>query len=217
MSAPDLCYIVIKRKINSMDKRQLHHIWTRVRRVRIWHLLILCAVSVLVCGLALRSNYVHMVGLRNDVYKADKSGNGLEPALQKLRGYVSSHMNTNLTTANTSVYPPIQLQYTYQRLVDTEQQRVNGVNAPLYQVAQTYCEQQDPSDFSGKNRVPCIESYVAQHGAKTQSIPDGLYKLSFSSPRWSPDFAGWSVVIAALSGVSLIARIAASLLAKKYL
>ncbi|HSX07872.1 MAG TPA: hypothetical protein VLG11_03170 [Candidatus Saccharimonadales bacterium] len=200
-----------------MDKRQLHHIWTRVRKVRIWHLLILCVVSALVCGLALRSNYVHMVALRNDVYKADKSGNGLELALQKLRGYVSAHMNTSLTTANTSVYPPIQLQYTYQRLVDAEQQRVNGVNAPLYQVAQAYCEQQDPGDFSGKNRVPCIENYVAQHGAKTQPIPDGLYKLSFSSPRWSPDFAGWSVVIAVLSGVLLVLRIAAWLLAKKYL
>jgi hypothetical protein len=77
----------------------------------------------------------------------------------------------------------------------------------LYTDAQHYCEQQDPTDFSGHNRVPCIEQYVAARtpdAVQLPAIPDGLYKFSFVTPTWSPDLAGWSLVVAALSGLLFI-------------
>lgn len=189
-----------------MNKRELHHLWTYVRRVKIWHLFVLLIVSIIVCVFALRENNLQMVKLRNAVYQADQSGTGVEQALQKLRGYVQVHMNTDLSSGTTAVYPPIQLKYTYARLQQAEQQRVTSTNAALYPEAQAYCQQQNPTDFSGRNRVPCIESYVAQYGAKAHTIPDSMYKFSFISASWSPDVAGWSLVISIVLALFIIVR-----------
>ena len=189
-----------------MNKRHLHHLWTYIRRVKTWQLSGLFLVMAVVAVFALRANNLHMVRLRDAVYKADQNNTNVEQALQQLRSYVGAHMNTNLADGNTAVYPPIQLKYTYQRLQQAEQQRVASVNASLYPAAQSYCQQQDPTDFSGHNRVPCIENYVAQYGAKAHAIPDSVYKFDFLSPTWSPDLAGWSIVLAVLLLIAVAIR-----------
>lgn len=181
-----------------MNRRRLHHFWRTFRHVSPWYFLALALVSGTVAVLALRSNNQHMVKLRDAVYQADKNNSDVTAALNNLRLYVYAHMNTNLTTAD-GVYPPIQLKYTYDRLVQAESDQVAAANKQVYTDAQHYCEQQDSVDFSGHNRVPCIENYVNIHGAKTQSIPAGLYKFDFVSPTWSPDLAGWSLVVTVLS------------------
>jgi hypothetical protein len=177
-----------------MNKRHWHHYWRKLKLLRPWYFLALAGFFGIICIFSLRGNYQHMVKLRSAVYAADKSGNNVSPALNDLRSYVYAHMNTNLATSD-GVYPPIQLKYTYDRLVKAETGRVASVNSQVYTQAQAYCEQQDPVDFSGHNRVPCIDNYVSVHGAKAQSIPDALYKFDFASPRWSPDLAGWSLIV----------------------
>jgi hypothetical protein len=147
-----------------------------------------------------------MTTLRDQVYAADKSGQGVEPALQALRAYVGSHINTNLYSGK-GVYPPVQLKYTYDRLVKTEQDRVNAANANVYTDAQKYCETLDPNSFYGRERVPCIQQYIKGHGTVTpQTIPDALYKFDFVSPRWSPDMAGWTLVFSVVLLVLTIIR-----------
>ncbi len=186
-----------------MNKRRLHHFWTRLRLVKPWYFLILAIVSGVICLAALRSNYQHTVTLKNAVYQADKDNGDYKTALQNLRNYVIAHMNTSLTTGSNSIYPPIQLKYTYERL--TQQAVQASSNDQLYTAAQAYCQQQDPTDFSGRNRVPCIEAYVTSHGAKpAAAVPVNLYQFDFVSPTWSPDLAGWSMVVTALSLVLFI-------------
>jgi len=178
-----------------MNKRRLHHIWTWLRLVKPRYFLILMVVSGVVCVAALRANDEHMVHLRNAVFAADKAGGNVQQPLQQLQAYVIRHMNTNLSAGPNAVYPPIQLEYTYQRLLQSEADQLAAANSQLYTDAQHYCEQQDPVDFSGHNRVPCIEGYVQSHSQeKLAPVPDDLYKFSFESPRWSPDLAGWSLV-----------------------
>jgi hypothetical protein len=138
-----------------------------------------------------------MVTLRSAVYTADQNNTDITTALNNLRTYVYAHMNTNLATSD-GVYPPVQLKYTYDRLVKAESDRVAQANSQLYTQAQAYCQQQNSVDFSGRNRVPCITNYVNAHGIKTQPVPDALYKFDFVSPTWSPDLAGWSMVFAGL-------------------
>jgi hypothetical protein len=179
-----------------MNKKYLHHLWTHIRPIKTWYLLVLFMVCALVCVFALRSNNLTMAKLRDTVYQADKDNGDVEGALQKLRSYVNVHMNTSLSTGNSGVYPPVQLKYTYQRLQQAELEKVNGANSQIYTDAQHYCEQLYPGSFSGGPRVPCIENYVSQHGTKAKAIPDSLYKFDFASPEWSPDLAGWSLVLA---------------------
>lgn len=188
-----------------MNKRYLHHIWTRIRPVRTIYLIIAFIIGAGGTALALRHNYTQMTQLRSAVYQADQNGQGVEQALQNLRNYVNGHMNTDLTT-NDGVYPPIQLKYTYERLQQAERDRVEQTNSAVYTQAQSTCEAQYPGSFSGGPRVPCIEQYVKDHGTTAKTIPDAMYKFSFISPNWSPDLAGWLVAISAILAAAAILR-----------
>lgn len=183
-----------------MDKRYLHHLWTRIRPIKAWYLFAAFVVTLGIHIAALRSNNIGMVELREAVYLADKDGGNVEQALQDLRSYVGSHMNTDLDNEN-GVYPPIQLKYTYERLIKSERERVDTVNSQVYIEAQGHCEALYPDSFSGGPRVPCIEQYVKANGTSAQSVADAQYKFDFVSPSWSPDLAGWTRVI----GVFLLA------------
>lgn len=183
-----------------MNKRHLHHLWRRFRVLKPWYFLVIALISLIVCLFALRSNNQHMVKLRQAVYSADEKNGDVSMALNNLRNYVYQHMNTNLSSGNTGIYPPIQLKYTYDRLVQAQGSATAAQNAKIYTDAQAYCEQQNSTDFSGRNRVPCIENYVSQHSVgKAAPIPDSLYKFNFISPTWSPDLAGWSMVVTVVS------------------
>ena len=173
------------------------------RSIKTW--LILCVLLTFVSAAftvaALRSNNEHMASLRANVYQADKSGIGVPKSLQNLQAYVTAHMNTNLSDGAGSVYPPIQLEYTYLRLVQAQTQSALSGNGGLYTAAQAYCQKLDPYDFSGHNRVPCIENYVSTHGTngtKQPTISPALYEFDFVSPSWSPDLAGWLLLVTIL-------------------
>lgn len=198
--------------IISMAKHHTHKIWRRFTRISFWYFLAATLVLGIITIFALRQNNQTMVSLRTAVYVADEQNSGTQEALAKLQAYVTSHMNTSLTTGNTSVYPPIQLKYTYSRLVVAQSSATAASNQQIYTDAQHYCEAQNSTDISGRNRVPCIEAYVSEHLPKQSvAIPDALYKFDFVSPKWSPDFAGWMVVLlfisAGLTIVSLAARL----------
>lgn len=180
-----------------MNKRFLHHLWTIIRPIKTWYLLVLAVACATICVFALRDNYVTMTNLRADVYAADKANVDVVKALERLRSFVNSHMNTNLADKD-GIYPPIHLTYTYERLKRAEQDRVVTTNSKVYTDAQHYCEQQYPGSFSGGPRVPCIEQYVKDHGTSVKPIPDALYKFSFATPRWSSDLAGTMLVLAIL-------------------
>jgi hypothetical protein len=176
----------------------------RIKNIKPWYFLVLALVSGVICIGALRANNQHMSELRDAVYAADKNNGDVKGALQELQAYVTTHMNTNLASGKTAVYPPIQLKYTYDRLVAAQNEKF-AKGSSLYNEAQRYCEGQNSTDFSGRNRVPCIEQYVQSHtSSKPSDVPDSLYKFSFASPRWSPDLAGWTMLITVFSFITFI-------------
>lgn len=167
-------------------------------RFRSWYLLVLAAVFAGLAVYGLRSNFAHMVELRQQVYVADKAGRGVDQALQELRDFVGHHMNTDLSAGESTVHPPIQLKHTYDRLIRAKSEQTNDYNARIYTAAQDYCERKIPNAVIGKYRIDCIEEYVADHDVSTTYISADLYKFDFYSPRWSPDLAGLSIVAAVL-------------------
>lgn len=187
-----------------MDKRHLHHLWTQLRPIRPWYFLIVALLSGVVCVVSLRQNNLHMAKLRDAVYAADKSGHDVQAALQNLQVYVTSHMNTELAVGPNAPYPPIQLQYTYDRAVQAAGSSASSQNAKVYTDAQHYCEAKIPDGFSGRYRIACVQDYIGSHGVKAPTIPDSLYKFDFVSPTWSPDLAGWSLVAALLSTLAFV-------------
>jgi hypothetical protein len=136
----------------------------------------------------------------------DQSGGDVEKALNDLRSYIYSHMNTQIGS-DTGIRPPIQLQGTYERLVQAEEARVAKANETLYQEAQADCERRQPAGFSGSNRLECIEAYVDANGVKQQSIEDDFYKFDFAPPVWSMDLAGISIALSVVFSISFIVEL----------
>jgi len=187
-----------------MNNHKLHKAAKNIHHVKPTYILGVAILSTVVCVFALRANNEHMIKLRDNVYTADKNNTNVTESLQSLQAYVTTHMNTNLSSGKGSVYPPIELKYTYQRLLDTESSTAAASNNDLYTEAQTYCQQAVPSGFSGRYRVPCIEQYVQTHDTSLATVPTALYEFDFVSPSWSPDLAGWSMFVAIISWIFFV-------------
>lgn len=164
-------------------------------------------VASITAVVALRDNNQQMLSLRNKVYAADQASGDVNLALNNLRNFVYAHMNTDLSSGNNTIKPPIQLKYTYEKLEAQAQAAAN--NTGLYTLAENYCQAQIPTGFSGRYRISCVQDYIMHHGGKAAAaIPAALYEFDFVSPTWSPDLAGWSLVAAALFLVLFIVSLA---------
>lgn len=195
-----------------MHKRKIRRIFVRLRPLSYWYFVLMLLVSGGVALYALRQNNLRALELRDKVLDVDKQDGDIETALRELREFTYGHMNARLSS-DTGIYPPIQLKYRYERLTAAEKRRTESANQDVYAQAQRDCERRFPSYQSGNSRRSCIASYVDNRN-KTQSpepqaIPDAMYKFDFVAPIWSPDLAGWSLVVAATSLVLLATRIAA--------
>jgi hypothetical protein len=198
-----------------MNKRYLHHLWRKLQVVNPWLISILLLLSIVISIYSLRQNNLTMVRLRDAVYKADEQEGDVETALKKLREHVYSHMNTDLTSGDFAISPPIQLKYRYERLLTAERERLEDINAKIYADAQAICEQKFGQGLLKTGRVPCVQAYVAEHSVKEKPIPEQLYKFDFISPKWSPDLAGWSLVLSTLLLVLFLTRIGLGLWLKQ--
>lgn len=193
-----------------MHRRHLHHILKRLKQVHVWYFVIAIVITAGIAVTALRNNNIKAIELRDTVLEVDKQNGDTEAALRNLRAHVYSHMNSNLAVPG-GAYPPVQLKYRYDRLVAVEKERVTQVNAKLYTEAQAHCEAMMPAGRS-LNRIECIQNYVTTKGGATERpIPDALYKFDFVPPIWSPDLAGWSLVLLLVLVLLFIIRTAAVL------
>lgn len=196
-----------------MHKRKLHHTLRLIKKIPVTVLIAAFIFSGVFSLVSLRQNNVKAIELRDAVTAADMSGGDVDAALFDLRTHVYSHMNSSLATDG-GVYPPVQLKYRYERLVTAEKDRVSAQNAQLYTQAQADCEARIPSGRT-IGRVECIQSFITSRGgAVEQPIPDALYKFDFAAPAWSPDRAGWSIVVTFVLFVLLVTRILSAAIIK---
>lgn len=177
-----------------MNKKKLHHLWTKIRPISYWYFLALFIASSLVFVFAYRQNNLEALKMRDTLLEVDRQNGDVETELKNLRGFIYSHMNADLAGGPNSIYPPIQLVHTYERLVQAEKDRVAAAQKEVNIQANAHCAVAVPENGPGTNRVPCITQYIQDHPVKEQSIPDDLYKFDFVSPVWSPDLAGWSLI-----------------------
>jgi hypothetical protein len=190
-----------------VDKRSLHHHWRSTQRVKNWHIFFLLILSVGFSAWALRQNSLGLEPKVTAVIAADEAGTGIEEAVQDLGNYITSHMNANLEN-------PVQLAASYNRAVQDELERAQATsNGSVYRQAQAECEVRSvPLSV----RAQCIQDYVLNNASPGQDpatelvFPDrALYTYDFVSPAWSPDRAGFAVLLSAslvvLWGARLIA------------
>lgn len=191
-----------------MNKKHLYQLHKRFAILNTWLFLAVAVFFLIVGVLALRQNNLTMVELRDKVIQTDQDDGDVDKALNDLRSFVFSHMNTNLASGDFAIKPPIQLKSRYDRLVVAEQARVQEANRQVNAEAETRCRQQFPGDGPNIPRVSCIQQYVSVSAVEEQPIPAELYKFDFISPRWTPDVAGISLVLSGIFFLCFAARFA---------
>lgn len=192
-----------------VDKRKLKGSIQRLQRIKTWQLVILLILASFVAATFLRLNNIGMLERRNAVIAADEKGDEevLIRRLYDLQRHVSQHMNTDL---GRGVY----LEASYNRDLESWQATQYGDQNPngnIYQKAQEVCAPRF-STYSAAY-LQCTTSELAKYPA-AQSPTDGsgkprqeTYIHDFASPVWSPDFAGWSVVVCVAIAALIVLRL----------
>ena len=190
------------------DKKRVKRSIKQLQRIRTWQLVILLILAGLVAATFLRLNNIGMVERRDAVLAADKAGNleDVRSRLYDLQRYVSVHMNT--TTG--SVYLENQYKRDSQKIVQ-DAGNVTNPNGNIYKKASEACD----GHFTLYSQ-PYFQCYLselekypsAENVPTTVALPKtSLYRHDFLAPAWSPDFAGWAVIVCVVIGVMIIARI----------
>ncbi len=180
-----------------------------MQRVKTWQLIILLIIAGFVAATFLRLNSIGMVQRREAVLSADKEGDAAitQQRLYELQRYVSSTMNTDL---GRGVY----LEHGFNRDVQNWQQNQYGdanPNGNIYKKAQEICAPQ--FSYYSYQYLQCTTNELAKYPAAADPATDTskprqeAYIHSFTSPIWSPDFAGWSVLVTGVIALLIIIRL----------
>lgn len=168
----------------------------------------LLVITGVVSATFLRLNNIGMIERRAAVLSADSEGNQevIIKRLYDLQRHVSGHMNTDL---GRGVY----LESSYSRDLQKWQSTQYGASNPngnIYKKAQEVCAPRF-SSYSAAY-LQCTTSELAKYPAATDPASETskprqeAYIHAFSSPLWSPDFAGWSVVVFAVILAMIVVR-----------
>lgn len=196
-----------------MDKRHLKLWLNRVRKLRTWQLVIILLLGLVVSVTLLRLNNLGMVERRTAVITADEKGDReeLRRTIVELQRYVSRHMNTSLENG-------FFLAKTYERDRDTALNAAGDAanpNSAVYQQASIDCR----SRFQGgresfrNDYVQCVIDRVSTLAAQSEAeltlkLPKAdAYRVTFSSPLWTPDLAGLAVAFCVLITLVIIGRL----------
>lgn len=191
------------------EKRRVRKTIKELQRIKTWQLLVLLILAVFIAATFLRLNNIGMVERRAAVIAADKAGDEASTIqrLYDLQQYVSAHMNTDL---GKGVY----LESTYQRDSQTALNQASGDQNPngnIYKKAQEVCAPRF-SHYSTAY-LQCTTGELAKYPASSNLIDAvrlpsaSAYLHDYESPLWSPDFAGWSVVVCAVIILMICVRL----------
>lgn len=190
-----------------VDKRQIRRGIGWLQRVRTWQLVLLLLLVGLIAATFLRLNNIGMVERRTAVLNADKQGDNeiTRSRLYDLQRYSAAHMNAN----SGQIYLVEQYQRDTQTAIEAASARDDENNVNVQ--ADKTCKAQ----FGGYSQayVQCFASELAKYPSGTNA-PDkanlpspSLYSHDFASPLWSPDFAGFSVIVCVLIAVAIVLRL----------
>lgn len=192
-----------------MDKGRVRKGIKDLQRVKTWQLIVLLIIASFIAATFLRLNNIGMVERREAVISADEAGDDdvTTQRLYDLQRYVTSHMNTDLGQG-------VPLEASYKRdtraIIDAAAEDSNP-NGNIYKKARNVCDPQFGAYSAAYQQcfLREIEKYPAadELAGAVKLPPVASYIHSYASPVWSPDFAGWSLVVCAVIVLLIIARL----------
>ncbi|MDO4872009.1 MAG: hypothetical protein Q4A27_01090 [bacterium] len=181
----------------------------QIQALKTWQLLILLVLTIFVAATALRLNNVEMIRRRDAVVAADNEldENKAQARLIELRDFASAHMNSEVVVQLEKIYER-DSQKAFQAASESAN---NNPNGNIYKKAAEVC---DPR-YSGYSSAyqACMMAEIEKYGASGEindkiKYPEAsLYIYRFSSPFWSPDLAGWTILVAGLIIIFIIGKL----------
>jgi hypothetical protein len=174
----------------------------------------LLILAIFVALTFLRLNNIGMVERRSAVLAADATGDNdkIITRLYDLQRYVSAHMNTDMGKG-------LYLQASYDRdvkIADDAASRDTNENGNIYKKAQEVCGPRFTRystaylqcTLGELNKYPAASSIIS---AVNYPNPN-TYLHVFVSPVWTPDFAGWSVLVCVLLALMIVTRVVSDII-----
>lgn len=182
----------------------------RLQVIKTWQLMVLLLLSTLLTATFFRLNSLTMAELRRDVVTADEQGDStaIHTTISALGAYVTTHMNTSLGDG-------FYLTASYERARAAAVQAAADTANPdssAYQQASVECQNASTRAPYG-GYVACVQARVKQLGSSSTLVSElqlpryELYKVSFVSPVWSADWAGFATMISVFILLMIITRI----------
>lgn len=183
------------------DKRNIRKNIKRLETIKTWQLIIILILSLFLSATFLRINNTGMITRRNAIDGADKSGDVIDVTsrIYDIQRYAAAHMN-----ADTGIF---YLQSQYDRDVKAAVGSASGdasvgANSPQAR-ADAVCNPNLQIHGYSLAYQNCMLEQLDKQGQVVDpasiTLPNpALYRYSFTSPVWSPDFAGWSVLLSLL-------------------
>lgn len=199
-----LQWTVVNKVFRVDIKRQIYyhirHIYRQIQRVKTWQLLIILALIGFVAASFLRLNNVGMDQRRESVLAADREGRDedMTNRMYDLQRYVSGHMNTSTGQFDLTE----QYKRDYQKALDAVTGDANP-NGNINAQAEAVCRGRYPDYRAGTYLAyqQCFLDEISKYppapnpGDNFNPPVKELYRHSFAAPLWSPDFAGFSVLV----------------------
>jgi hypothetical protein len=181
----------------------------RFKKIKVWQLVAVLLLMGFVAATFLRLNNIGMIQRFDAVMAADKAGDNkvIRERLYDLQRFISDHMNTNMGNG-------LYLEDSYNRDVKKAYElssQDSNPNGNIYKKVQDICAPRFSSWSIGY--VQCVTDELAKYPSADSLVASvnlpkaALYHYSFISPIWSPDFAGWSVLICLTLILMIIVRI----------
>lgn len=190
------------------DGRRVKRNIKRLQRVKTWQLFILLIIMAFMAATFLRLNNIDMIRRRDAVLAADKTGDPsiTQDRLYELQRYASSHMNSDTGV----LYLEDQYKRDTQKAIDAAS-RDDNPNGNVLALADAACKQRYPG--YSQAYVACVAEEQAKYPPSPElvqaaTLPSAaLYRYGFVSPLWTPDFAGFSVLVCLTLILMMIIRL----------
>lgn len=186
-----------------IDRQVYHHvrhIYRQVQKVKTWQLLIILVLCGFVAATFLRLNNIGMAQRREAVLQADKEGRDedMTNRMYDLQRYTAAHMNSDTGQFDLTE----QYNRDVQKAIDAATND-NNPNGNINAQAEAVCRARYPNYQAGTYAAyqQCFLDEISKYPAapeidSTPELPSpALYRHSFVSPLWSPDFAGFSSLL----------------------
>lgn len=192
------------------DKRNIRKNIKRLEAIKTWQLIIILILSLFLSATFLRINNTGMITRRNAIEGADKSGDtqDVTSRIYDIQRYAAAHMN-----ADTGIF---YLQEQYNRDIKSSVAAASGdssvgANSPQAR-ADAVCNPNLQIHGYSLAYQNCMLEQLDKEGQVVDpssiTLPNpALYRYSFTSPVWSPDFAGWSVLVSLLIVALVVIRL----------